>query len=39
MVDVNTIQMEIARKAVLFDEFQKPYFSAIREKLAQEKAE
>jgi len=31
--------MEISRKVVLYDEFQKPYFSAIREKLAQEIAE
>jgi uracil DNA glycosylase len=38
-VDLNSIQMESSRKAVLADEFQKPYFAQIKMFLQKEKAE
>lgn len=37
MVDVNTIQIDDSWKKILFDEFQKPYFTQIKEFLQNEK--
>ena len=36
-VDIDSIQIDQSRKEVLKDEFQKPYFSQIKEFLTQEK--
>jgi uracil DNA glycosylase len=38
-LDVTTIQIEDSRKALLADEFQKPYFEQIKLFLQKEKAE
>gem|GEM_PF-2385410 len=36
-VDIDSIQIDQSRKEVLKDEFQKPYFSQIKEFLTQER--